>query len=43
MLVDRLQDAGKNQQKLIVLVRRFARIKQIDPVIRLDRPVVVFA
>lgn len=33
MNINRLQDAGENQQELAVLVGAFARIKKIDAVI----------
>ena len=43
MLVYCFQDAGQHQQKLIVLVRRLARVEQVDPVIGLQGPVIMLA
>ena len=42
MNINRLQDAGENQQELAVLVGAFARIKKIDAVIGGQGPVVMF-
>ena len=43
MLVHRFQNAGQHQQKLDILMGRFARIQHVDAVIRNDGPVVVLA
>ena len=43
MLINRLQNAGEYQQELDVLVRRLTRIKQVDPIISHQGPVVVLA
>ena len=42
MNINRLQDAGENQQELAVLVGAFARIQKIDAVIGSQGPVVMF-
>ena len=43
MFIDCLNDTGKDKQKLYVLMRGYARLKQIDAVICRERPVVMFA
>ena len=43
MLINRLQNAGEYQQELDVLVRRLTWIKQVDPIISHQGPVVVLA
>ena len=43
MLIDRLQNAGEHQQELDVLMRRLARIEQVDAIIGHQGPVVVLA
>ena len=42
MNINRLQDAGENQQELAVLVGAFARIQKIDAVIGSQGSVVMF-
>ena len=42
MGVHGLHNAGKNQEKLHVFVRRIAGIQKVHPVVRGDRPVIVF-
>ena len=42
MNINRLQDAGENQQELAVLVGAFTRLQKIDAVIGGQGPVVMF-
>ena len=43
MCIHRLHDAGQHQQEADILVRRVARVEQVDAAVRRDGPVVVLA